>query len=79
MSKVRIELNSAGVRALLKSAEMEAGLQELAGGIRDGCGEGYGQDTRQMPTRVIASVFTETEAAEQDNLENNTILRRLLP
>ena len=78
MSKVRIELNRDGVRALLKSQEMEAGLLGLAEGIRDRCGEGYEADTKQMETRVIASVYTDTEAARRDNSENNTILRALL-
>ena len=78
MSKVRIELNRDGVRALLKCGEMEAGLRGLAEDIRDRCGEGYAADTKQMETRVIASVYTDTEAARRDNSENNTILRALL-
>ena len=79
MSKgIRIELNRAGVRALLKSQEMEAGLQGLADGIRDRCGAGYGSDTKQMGTRVIASIYTDDDAARRDNSENNTILRALL-
>lgn len=77
MSKVRIELNSAGVRELLKSGEMEALLREKAGEIASRCGEGYESDSKQMPTRVIASAYTGTKEAMQDNLENNTLLRNL--
>lgn len=77
MSKVRIVLNSAGVRALLKSGEMEALLQSQAAAIAAKCGEGYASDTKQMSSRVIASAYTETEEAMQDNLDNNTLLRNL--
>lgn len=77
MSKVRIELNRAGVRELLRSQEMAAGLEGLAAGIASRCGEGYGYDTKLMPTRVIASVYPETPEAVRDNSQNNTILRSL--
>ena len=77
MSKIRFELNRAGVRELLRSQEMAAGLSDLAAGIAGRCGEGYASDVKTMPTRVIASVYTETDAAVRDNSENNTILRSL--
>lgn len=77
MSKVRIELNHAGIRALLKSPEMEAMLGERAAQISDGCGDGYAHDTYQAPGRVIASVYTETPDAMRDNLRNNTILKAM--
>lgn len=77
MSKVRIELNSAGVRELLKSAEMAAGLRSIVSGIAAGCGDGYSYDTKAMGTRVVASAFTESAEAMKDNSDNNSILRNL--
>lgn len=73
----RIKLNSKGVRALLKSEEMQNGLKEIAAGAAERCGSGYGSDMKMMGTRVIASVYTETEEAAEDNYEHNTILTRL--
>ena len=78
MSKVRFEMDRDGVRALLKCEAMETGLKSLADGVKERCGEGYETDSKQMPTRVIASVYADTDAARKDNLDNNTILRSLL-
>ncbi len=77
MSKVRIELNSAGVRELLRSDDLGEKLEALAEGISGRCGEGYEYDRKLMPTRVIASVYTGDNAAAHDNMQNNTILRSL--
>ena len=38
-------------------------------------GDGYATDVYQAGSRVIASVYTETEEAMKDNLENNTLLK----
>lgn len=77
MSKVEIVLNSAGIREMLRSAEMQALLGEKAAEIAGRCGEGYASDTYMTPGRAIASVFTESREAIKDNLDNNTILRNL--
>ena len=75
--KVRIELNSAGIRELLLSAEMQAVLGEKAAEITGRCGAGYESDIYLTPGRAVASVFTEDPDALKDNLENNTLLRNL--
>lgn len=77
MSKLRIELNSAGVRELLKSPEMSAIVGEHASRIAQNCGDGYAHDTHMTPGRVIASAYTETAEAMADNLRENTLLRNL--
>ena len=77
MSKVEIVLNSAGIREMLQSAEMQALLGEKATEIAGRCGEGYASDTYMTPGRAIASVFAESKEAIKDNLDNNTILRTL--
>ena len=75
--KVRVELNSAGIREMLRSAEMQALLGEKAAEIAGRCGAGYESDTYLTPGRAVASVYTATPEAAKDNLDNNTILRNL--
>ena len=73
--KFRIELNSEGVRELLKSAEMEAICREQANAIAARAGDGYTVSTYSGRTRVNASVITATSKAARDNLKNNTLLK----
>lgn len=77
MSKVKIELNSAGIKEMLLSSEMEELLAERAREIQSRCGNGYETDTHRTPGRMVASVFTDSDEAKRDNSENNTILRAL--
>lgn len=77
MSKVRIKLNSAGIRELLKSGEMRVICEEYANKAVDRLGEGYVASSRTMETRVIASVYAESDEAKKENSENNTILKAL--
>ena len=78
MSKsIEIELNSAGIREMLRSAEMQQLLGEKAAEIAGRCGDGYESDVHMTPGRAIASVFTATPKAAKDNSKNNTILRNL--
>lgn len=77
MQKVRIELSDSGIRALLKSKEMSDHCAKIAHDTAQRAGDGYTTDTKQMSTRVIASVFTDTNEAYYDNLENNTLLKAI--
>lgn len=77
MSKIKIELNSAGVRELLRSQSIADVLAEHASAIAGRCGEGYAHDTHMMPGRVIAAAYTETPEAMADNLRENTLLRAM--
>lgn len=62
---------------MLKSSEMEAILEEIAGEVAGRAGSGYDHDTHMMPGRVIASAYTSTIEAIRDNMNNNTLLRSL--
>lgn len=77
MSKVKIVLNRAGVREMLRSAEMEAICFEHAQKIQGKCGEGYGAISLTAQTRAIALVYPETADAVRDNYKNNTIEKAL--
>ena len=73
MSKVRIELNSPGIRALLRSPEMQAVLKDRADTVKDRCGDGY--ESYVAPTRAVAVVETASRKAYDDNSANNTLLK----
>ena len=75
MANIRIELNSEGVRELLKSPEMAAICREQADRIAGRAGSGYEVTTYTGKNRVNASVHAATEEAWRDNLKNNTLLK----
>ena len=77
MSKVKIELNSSGIRQLLKSEEMGQMLKQQAEQVRARCGSGYSTDLYQASSRVIAGVFAETAEAAKQNSRENTLLKAL--
>lgn len=73
--KVRVELNSAGVRGLLKSGEMMAVLESEANARAQQAGAGYGVNTYVGRNRCNAEIRAETAEARRDNLKNNTLLK----
>ena len=73
MTDVRIELNSDAVKALLKSDEMQAILEELGSGKASECGAGYGHAVHVGVNRAYCNVYPITKDARQDNLDNNTL------
>lgn len=77
MSKTRFELNSAGVRKLLMSAEMQSGLKEYAAMVQSRAGDGYEISEYIGKNRANVSVHAETKKARKDNLKNNTLLKAL--
>lgn len=72
-SGFKFELNRKGVGELLKSEEMANVLIQHAGKVATKAGTGY--EAKQMGTRVI--VIARSEEAEQDNYENNTLLKSM--
>lgn len=75
--KHEIVLNSAGVREMLQSPEMQAMLLERANEIAARAGTGYSTDVFVGKTRANASVFANDEETMRDNLKNNTLLKAL--
>lgn len=73
MSKVRFELDRAGVRALMRSPEMQAVLKARADTVKGRCGDGY--EAYMAQTRAVAVVETATRQAVDDNSANNTLLK----
>ena len=75
MAKVEFELNTAGVRELMKSSEMQAVCEKYAGSALSRLGEGYSMNTFQGRNRVNVEISADTYKARKDNLQNNTILK----
>lgn len=74
MSKARLELNSEGIQELLHSEEITSYMETIAHQIAESAGDGYEVDTYNAGQRNICSVYTATEEAKKDTLENNTLL-----
>lgn len=75
MSKMRFELNRAGVRELLRSSEMMSICKGYANSALSQLGNGYEVTTHTGKNRVNASVIADTYQAKRDNLENNSIIK----
>ena len=75
MAKVKVQLNSNGVRELLKSKEMMDICSEYANNALGRLGAGYEVSTHTGPNRVNAQVSAESYAAKRENLKSNTILK----
>ena len=77
MSKVRIELNSAGVRAVLKSAEIGSLCMSAANKVAQRAGNGFAVQSRNYKERTGAAVFPETYEAYRAVMQDNALLRSL--
>lgn len=77
MSKVQIKLNSAGVRKLLRSDEMQAGLNKIAFSAQGRLGDGYEATYYTAKTRAVAKVTAVSPKAIRENEQTNSILKAL--
>lgn len=74
---LKIELDSAGIQALLKSQEIVDVLQEQADNIRAQLGDQYQTSQHIGKTRANVSVYTEDPDALRNNSEHNTMLKAM--
>lgn len=84
MAKVKIVLNSAGVKELLNSPEIQGMLMEQgqriqgsANGMAQMDGAEFHAVPVQTPGRGIVRVSAANRQGVRDNLENNTLLKAL--
>lgn len=77
MGKVKIVLNRAGVRELLKSQGAGEICMEHARQIQGRAGEHYAVEVRRYPERTGAAVYPSDSEGYYDNLKNNTLVRSL--
>lgn len=84
MAKVKIVLNSSGVKELLNSPEIQGMLMEQgqriqgsANGMAQKAGAEFHAVPVQTPGRGIVRVSAANRQGVRDNLENNTLLKAL--
>lgn len=77
MDKFRFELNSAGVKDLLKSDDMQSALSGYASRVQAIAGSDYSTSVHVGKNRSNVSVYARTKKAKKDNLKNNTLLKAL--
>ena len=75
MSKTRIEVNAKGIKELLKSEGAMNACMNIADGIAQELGDGYGTNSRTGRKRAIAEIKAETAEAYYSNLKHNTLLK----
>lgn len=76
-ARVRVVVNRAAVRGLLRSPEMERELRQRAEKIADQAGEGFEADSDIGPNRARASVRTTTAAARRAEAKERALTRAL--
>lgn len=76
-SKSKLELNSAGVRELLRSGAVQGDLTRRARAIAAAAGPGFEVDSRVGPNRARASVRTATFEAMYAEATRRTLTRAL--
>lgn len=77
MSKVKVELNHAGVGQILRGAEMRSHLESVAAGIASRAGRGYAYRSHDTGQRTIVNVYPDTAEAARENASSNTLLKAM--
>jgi hypothetical protein len=75
MANVKIKLNRAGVRTLLRGSEMQAILRRSAGGIAGAAGPGHEVHVSAGRNRARAEVVTKTIDAMLAEAKNRNLTR----
>lgn len=74
-NNVKVKLDRAGVRKLLKSDEMQAICNEFAYRATSKLGDGYSVTYRKGKNRVNAEIAAVSAEAKRENMETNSILK----
>ena len=78
MSNLKIELDTKGVRLLLKSSDLRDGMHDLADSIAQRTDGNYNTDIKYVGSRVLTSVECADEKTIKDNLKNNSLVKGLM-
>lgn len=76
-SKVKIKLNKAGVKKLLRSPEAVEDLRKRARRISNAAGEGMEFEAKALRNRAHATVWTATQEARKAEAEGRDLTRAL--
>jgi len=74
---VRVELNSDGIRALLRSEAVRADLERRARAIAEAAGEGFEVESQVGSNRARASVRTATAEAREAEATDRALTRAI--
>ncbi len=77
MSKFDFVLNSAGVRQLLKSAEVKGAVGNIAREVSSSAGDGFRAEVRSGEKRAYANVKPVTEHAQREVYNHNVLVKAL--
>lgn len=77
MSKMKFELNSSGVSALLKSGEMQGLLQEKGQAVAERAGDGFELTVSPGQKRANAKISTTDIKSMKKNAKHNILLKAL--
>ena len=77
MGNLKIVLNHAGVRDMLRSSEAKAICEKYAKDAQSRLGDDHVVSSHTGPGRVNASVLAVSEKAKRANMKDNTILKAM--
>lgn len=77
MSKIKVELDYAGIGQLMRSEGMAEAVSQKAAEIAARAGNDYAYRVHNTGQRQAANVYPDSLEAWRDNLENNTLLKAL--
>lgn len=77
MANVEVKLNSAGVRELLKSAEVKQVCYECAEQVAARAGDGFEIEPRNYPERSGYAVKASDAKSYYHNQKHNTLIRAI--
>lgn len=75
--RMKVELDSGGIRSLLKSEEVQQTCQKQASDIMARTGGGYKSEAHLSDQRVIVNVWADSPKARRDNAKSNTLLKSM--
>lgn len=73
--RMRLELNSPGIREYLKGTSVQGALKKEADRIAGASGPGYEADSKVGRNRALANVRATSIEARLDNSRNATLLK----
>ena len=74
---MKVKLISEGVRELLKSPEIMAVCEAEGANVASRAGDGYASSSHQGKKRGYVNVYAASSEAFKDNMDNNTLVKRL--
>ena len=77
MGDVKVELNKAGVRKLLQSADVQQDLERRGRAIKQAGGVGVEMSSEVQRNRAKVTVYTDTPEAMENEATNRTLTRAL--